>query len=283
MLLVLHQPVARLVKPEQQQERRIPPQHLRSPHRNSVETMGVRTLRETIQKALPVIILVGLLSSVAMGQGREGYPNDALRRGNEQYAKANYQLAIEQYRRVPSSAGQNYAKALYNTGVCYYELWKTEDALAYYQRAIEARNGAYPEAQHALGVALKDLGRLREARTALAQSLVSSNGNYGPAHYTLGLLAMDQADYEGAALSFRNAIARFKSRFPAAHNNFGVALARMNRLAEAKLEFEIALSQAEGDFVEATKNLELCNSLLALPTRPIAALKVVEGAGILVR
>lgn len=224
-----------------------------------------------------VIILVGSLGSVTLAQTSGGAARDAIRRGNQEYAKAKYELAIEEYRRVPLNAGETYAKSLYNIGVCYYELWNTEEAVAYYRRAVAANNGRYPVALHALGVALKDLGRLTEAKKAFERSIVTSNGSYAPAHYMLGLLAMGEADYEGAAFSFRQAIAHFKDRFPASHNNLGVALARMGRLPEAKREFEIALLQADGELSEATQNLKLCSSLLASSPKTIAALKVIAG------
>ncbi len=233
-------------------------------------------LRKRSQLALLVLILVGSLSGAALAQDRGKHARDFVLRGNQQYAKEHYELAIEEYRRVPPNAGETYAKALYNIGVCYYELWKTEDAVAYYRQAIDARNGRYPAALHALGVALLDLGRRPEATKAFEQSLATSNGNYAPAHYLLGQMAMDQADHHGAVLSLRNAIHRSKDRFPAAHNNLGVALARLNRLPEAKREFEIALSQAGGEFIEASQNLELCNSLLTVPTKTVAELRVVE-------
>ena len=93
----------------------------------------------------------------------------------------------------------------------------------------------------------------------------------------LGLLVMGEADHEAAAASFRSAIANSKDRFPASHNNLGVALARMGRLPEARREFETALRQADGDFNEATYNLKLCRSLLALNAKAqLASLKIVE-------
>ena len=240
--------------------------------------MGVETMRpkRLVLATLLVTMLLGSLGSVTLAQTTRDNARDAVRRGNQEYTKANYELAIEEYRRVPFDADETYAKALYNIGVCYYELWKTEEAVAYYRRAVEARKGRYPAALHALGVALKDLGRLTEARKAFAQSIVMSDGNHAPAHFMLGLLAMGASDHAGAAVHFRQAIDRFNRRFPAGHNNLGVALAKMNLLQEAKLEFETALLQADGEFSEATENLKLCSSLLAPTPKTIASLKVVQ-------
>lgn len=115
---------------------------------------------------------------------------------------------------------------------------------------------------------------MKEAKKTFEQSISASDGNYAPAHFMLGLLAMDEANHEAAAASFRRAIDGFKDHFPAAHNNLGVALARMGRLTEAKQEFEIALVQAGGQLSEATNNLKLCSSLLALPPKTVAALQL---------
>ena len=220
-----------------------------------------------------VLILLGSFGSSTLAQDLNDNARNALVRGNEQFVNAKYELAIQQYRLVPVHAGETYAKALYNIGVCYYELWQTEEAVAYYRKAVEASNGRYPAALYALGVALKDSKRVPEAKKAFEQAVVTSNGSYAPAHFMLGLLEMSEADYEQAATSFRRAIKHFKDRFPAGHNNLGVALARMNRLPEAKREFETALAQADGELSEATQNLKLCSSLLAPKT--IAALELV--------
>ncbi|MDQ3586010.1 MAG: tetratricopeptide repeat protein, partial [Acidobacteriota bacterium] len=134
------------------------------------------------QRLLLAMLLVTLLGSVTVAQtGRED-ARDAIRRGNEKYAKAEYELAIEEYRRVLPSAGETYAQSLHNIGVCYYELWRTDEAVVYYRRAIEAREGRYPMALYSLGVALKDLRRWPEAKEAFQQSIATSGGKYAPAH-----------------------------------------------------------------------------------------------------
>ena len=234
------------------------------------------------RKRLPLAILLAtflltLLGSVALAQTGRALALDAILRGNERYAKAEYERAIEEYRRVPLSAGETYAKSLYNIGVCYYELWSTGEAMVYYKKAVEARKGRYPMALHALGVALMDLKRLSEAKEAFRQSIATSGGKYAPSHYMLGLLVMAEGDDEAAATSFKEAIARARDRFPAGHNDLGVALARIGRLPEAKQAFETALRQADGEFEEATYNLKLCRSLLALPAKAqLESLKIVE-------
>lgn len=226
------------------------------------------------KRLLFATLLISLLGSVGLAQtGRDG-AQDAIRRGNEKYSKAQYALAIDEFGRVSPDAGETYAKSLYNIGVCYYELWKTEEAIVYYRRAVEARQGRYPMALHALGVALRDLGKFREAKEAFRQSIAAAGGNYAPAHYMLGVLVMGEANHEAAAASFREAIARSKERFPAGHNNLGVVLARMGRLPEAEREFETALRQSDGEFDEATQNLRLCRSLLTLSQ--LTALKTVD-------
>ena len=77
----------------------------------------------------------------------------ALKAGDAFVAQENYKAAIEEYRKVSSRDRESYARALYNIGVCHYELWQTEDAIVSYKRAIELKRGNYPVASYALGVA----------------------------------------------------------------------------------------------------------------------------------
>jgi len=104
------------------------------------------------------VVLLATLAGGVVGQNNLRGARDAVRRGNERYARAEYEAAIEEYRRVHADAGELYAQALYNVGVCYYELWRTDDAIKMYARAAEAMQGRYPKALYALGVALKMRG-----------------------------------------------------------------------------------------------------------------------------
>ena len=233
----------------------------------------------TQKRLLFATLLLSFLTSAVLAQDGRINAIDAIQRGNQKFSQGEYKLAIKEYGRVSPDAGESYATSLYNTGVCYYELWQTDDAINYYRRAVAARQGRYPAALHALGVAFKDLKRLEESKESFEQAIRTSEGNYAPSHYLLGLLAMDEGDHPHAAASFRQAIGRFttgfKDRIPAAHNNLGVALARMGRLIEARREFETALRMSEGKFDEATYNLKLCSSLLAIPQEALASLKTV--------
>jgi tetratricopeptide (TPR) repeat protein len=229
--------------------------------------------------------LVLVLTQAGFSQTRPARPSaavvsdarSAIKLGNRMYSQAHYDDAIEQYRRVPPSAGDRYSEALFNIGVCYYELWRTEDAIAMYRAASSARDGKYPKALYALGVALEDLDNTTEARIAYTQSIDASNGEYAPAYYRLGLLLANAGDPEPAEKLFRSAILHFKEPFPAAHNNLGVMLARMKRFTEAEQEFAIALSESNGSQRDASFNLALCRSLLKGPSAPLfAALKITD-------
>jgi tetratricopeptide (TPR) repeat protein len=199
----------------------------------------------------------------------------AIQRGNLSFAKEDYEPALREYRSVPPSAGENYAQALYNIGVCYYELWRTAEAIDFYRRALEVRHGRYPRASYALGVALEDQGRAAEAKEAYKQSIIMSHGEYALANFRLGLLVFNDGDFETAATYFKKAIARSGDHLPASHNNLGVMLARQGRLTEARRQFEIALQQTGGTFDDAAHNLKLCRSLLNAPAKDqIAALKL---------
>ena len=198
--------------------------------------------------------------AAAQQGGRVG-AQELIARGNERYARAEYEAAIKVYALVPADAGEAYAQALYNIGVCRFELWQTGEAVRLYVRAVEARDGRYPKASYALGVALEELGRGSEAKQAYARAARSAG--FAPAHYKLGMLAAGEGDVARAATHFREAIRRSKGKFPASHNNLGVMLARVGCLDEAEREFEAAIRESDGTFAEAAHNLERCRTLLA--------------------
>jgi len=55
-------------------------------------------------------------------------------------------------------------------------------------------------------------------------------------------------------------------------------------LDEAKAEFEIAVKEAGGTFAEASRNLELCRSLLTRPARAgVVTLKLVATADVSIK
>jgi tetratricopeptide (TPR) repeat protein len=227
-------------------------------------------------KSVPLAILfLTLIVSFAAGQSSPTDPGESIKRGNAKYSKAEYLAAIKEYRWVPPQAGKTYAQALYNIGVCYYELSRTEDAIVMYKKAAAARADSYPTALYALGVALEDLKRPEEAKEAYRQAVATSAGREtGLAHFRLGLLMAIEKDYESAATHFTEAITREPS--PASHNNLGVMLALKGRLHEAEREFEVALKQAGGTFTDVTNNLKLCRSMLKASAKDsLASLKVV--------
>ncbi|MFN2512216.1 MAG: tetratricopeptide repeat protein [Pyrinomonadaceae bacterium] len=221
------------------------------------------------------ILFVMLVVSFAAGQSDPTDPGESIKRGNARHSKAEYLAAIEEYKRVPPEAGEIYSQALYNIGVCYYELWLTEDAIVMYKKAASTRAGRYPKALFALGVALEDLKRPEDAKDAYRQTAAVSVGSEtNAAHFRLGLLFASENDYERAAIHFRKAISG--ERTPGSHNNLGVMLALKGRLREAEREFEAALRQSGGAFSDAAYNLKLCRSLMKTQSQDsLASLKVV--------
>ncbi|HEX6183885.1 MAG TPA: tetratricopeptide repeat protein, partial [Pyrinomonadaceae bacterium] len=167
-----------------------------------------------------LLLLTVTFASAAAQQG--GGAQELIERGNERYARAEYEAAIRAYALVPADAGEAYAQALYNIGVCRFELWQTEEAATMYRRAVEARGRRYPKASYALGVALEELGRAAEAKEAYARA--ANAGGYAPAYYKLGMLAEAGGDVAAAAAHFREAVRRSEGKFPAGHNNLGVML-----------------------------------------------------------
>ena len=183
----------------------------------------------------------------------------ALKRGDVLVAQENYKAAIEEYSKVSPRDREAYARAIYNIGVCQYELWQTDEAIISYKRAIELKQGNYPRASHALGVALEDQGRFAEAKVAYQRA---SLHNFAPAIYKLGLLEAKAGEFKKAAELFRDAAAREGQHVSASRNNLGVMLARLGLLKEAEKEFVIAIKSSGGEFDDAAHNLKLCRSLI---------------------
>jgi tetratricopeptide (TPR) repeat protein len=188
----------------------------------------------------------------------------ALQRGDVFVAREQYKTAIEEYSKVTSRAGDAYARAIYNIGVCHYELWQTEEAIIFYKRGIELKQGNYPRASYALGVALEDQGKLNEAKLAYQQAM----NRFAPAIHRLGLLEANAGEFKKAAALFKDAASRNGQHVPASRNNLGVMLARLGFLKEAEKEFEIALKETKGRFDDAAHNLKLCRSLALVQGSP---------------
>lgn len=184
----------------------------------------------------------------------------ALKRGDALVAQEQYQQAIAAYSEVTPADRDSYARAIYNIGVCHYELWQTGEAIAFYKRAIELKQGNYPRASYALGVALEDQGNTTDARAAYEEA---ARGEFAPATYRLGLLAAKAGEFKKAAALFREAAARTGAHVPASHNNLGVMFAQLGMMKEAEQEFVTALRKANGSFADAAHNLNLCRSLTA--------------------
>ena len=181
-----------------------------------------------------------------------------LRRGDALVAQEKYNLAVEEYRKVSTRDRDGFARATYNIGVCYYELWQTDDAIEFYKRAIDLRRGNYPVASYALGIALEDQDKTAEARKSYEQAVSASHGELARATYRIGLLEAKAGEFKKAAALFREAAARAGEHVPASHNNLGVMLARLGHLKEAEQEFIVALKASDGRYEDAAHNLNLC-------------------------
>jgi tetratricopeptide (TPR) repeat protein len=223
------------------------------------------------RKRLLFATILAIMSPLCFAHGQEAEDRAAIRRGNEFVAQANYEMAIREYERVPPTAA-HYAQALYNIGVCHYELWHTDRALDFYARAIAAAKNNYPKASYARGVALEDLGRFAAAKEAYKKAINSSHG-VAPAQFRLGLLNAQDGDHAAAMRLFKEAIRRPGEHLSASHNNLGVVLAQLGRLAEAEHEFKTALRLSDGAFEDAEQNLKLCREALVNEKTRTASLK----------
>lgn len=201
--------------------------------------------------------LIGLLFCLPGFAGAQ----TAIQSGNKLYAQQKYELAIREYEHV-AEADDEYPTAIYNIGVCKYELWLTDDAIGFYRHAIKLRRGNYSKASFALAIALEEQNKLAEAREAYLQSIRTAADEYPWAKFKLGLLEANEGNLELAARLFKEAGLKSGEHTASSHNNLGVVFARMGRLLEAEKEFRVALRQAGGQFTEASDNLKLCRSLL---------------------
>jgi tetratricopeptide (TPR) repeat protein len=184
-----------------------------------------------------------------------------LNAGNALVAQERYADAIGEYAKVGPLQRELYSRALYNIGVCYYELMETERAVLFYRRAIAIGKANYPRAAYALGIALEDLKRLPEAKEAYL--LASQSGViYGPALFKLGVIAANAGDLKTATQFFRQATLSEGAHGAASHNNLGVTLALQGNFKEAEIEFQLALAQTDGVYPDAEHNLGLCRVML---------------------
>ena len=204
-----------------------------------------------------------LLAIAVLTNAQPADSKSILRHGNALVAQEKYKLAIDEYSKVSTRDRDTYARAIYNIGVCYFELWQTDDAIAFFKRAVELKQGNYPKASYALGVALEDQGKITEARMSYEQAASASRGELARATFRIGVLEAKAGEFEKAAILFREAAARAGEHVPASHNNLGVMLANLGFMKEAEQEFIFALKASDGRFDEATHNLNLCRSLTA--------------------
>jgi len=183
-----------------------------------------------------------------------------LNAGNALVAQERYADAISEYAKIGPLRHELYSRALYNIGVCYYELMETEKAVLFYRKAIAIRK-SYPRAAYALGIALEDLKRPNEAKDAYL--LASESGvTHGPALFKLGVIASNAGDLKTATRLFRLATLSEGAHGAASHNNLGVTLALQGNFNEAQIEFQLALAQADGTYPDAEHNLGLCHLML---------------------
>jgi tetratricopeptide (TPR) repeat protein len=229
-------------------------------------------------KRLWLAIVLIIISTTCLAYAQTDDDGTVIKRGNDLVAQAKYEAAIREYERVRPNANR-YAQALYNIGVCHFELWQTQQAIEFYTRALREQPN-YPRASYALGVALEDLGREASAREAYLKSIADSRGDFAPAQFRLGLLMLGKGDYSSGARLFREAIKRPGEHLPASHNNLGVVLASNGQLREAEFEFESALQLSSGALAVAAQNLELCRHLMAGENVKVAFFKVSEADGL---
>src|SRR5919112_1304960 len=132
-------------------------------------------MKRMLRRLFPALLLLTLACADAAAQERA---QEIIARGNELYARGEYRSAVAEYERVSRTEGEAYAQALYNIGVCRFELWQTEEAARAYRQAIEARGRRYPEGAYAPRVAPGELKREPEAKDAYEQA---ARSGYAPA------------------------------------------------------------------------------------------------------
>ena len=123
-----------------------------------------------LRTVLPALLLLLTLSVIsASAQSSRSAAQSAIDKGNALVSQGNYEQALKYYRTITPES-REYAIALYNIGVCHYELWHTEHAIDFYKRAINERQGKYPRASYALGVALEGREEVRGSKTRIPRN-----------------------------------------------------------------------------------------------------------------
>ena len=90
--------------------------------------MQIKTFREMIF----VILMAFAPAALAGGDAAQ----EAIQRGNDAFARGQYELAMLEYQEVLLGFTSHYPTARYNIGVCHYKLGRAKEAIESYERAI---------------------------------------------------------------------------------------------------------------------------------------------------
>ncbi len=126
--------------------------------------------------------------------------SSVIKLGNQLFSNQQYKLAIKEYQRVSPNKREEYARALYNIGVCYYELWVTDEAIEYYGRALELKHGEYPSASFALE------GRIEEAASLFTSAIAQPGQHQASSHNNLGVMLARMGQLNAAEREFQMAL-----------------------------------------------------------------------------
>lgn len=223
------------------------------------------------------------VSEVYMNLGNAFRQKKDLRMAKEYYEKG---LELE-----PRS--ENRAKIYFNLASVYYELKKTDEAIANYQEAVRQNPGFY-EAHFALGrlyyqeksldLALAefkrtveiypdlsgayndagviyDLKKEYEKATAMYRRAISLDPNFAEAYYNLGITYENLRDYQKAIESYKEAL-KTNPHYFKAHNNLGNVYQKRGQYGEASKEYEEAI-EINPDFSDAKTNLGNLKKIVA--------------------
>ena len=98
--------------------------------------MLINRISKSIVAAMLALLILGTAA-------RAQSDSNPFERGTTAYMVGAYELAIREYSQALISSDNRYQEAIYNIGVCYYELGRKDEAAKWFRSAIKARGGRY--------------------------------------------------------------------------------------------------------------------------------------------
>jgi tetratricopeptide (TPR) repeat protein len=145
---------------------------------------------------------------------------------------------------------------LVQVGVCYWELGKSQEAIATFKKAIQL-NPNYALSYYDLGATLERMGKRDEAKKQY-QMAINKDPSDLDAYVNLGVLLAETKDYEEALKVFKAAIQKNPDYFPA-YYNIAMVYAQMGKPKDAVPLLRAYLERNPKDYQKVQQLLKKMN------------------------